>query len=109
LFNNLNIFTGSLLCSAALDVNYETLTNKTAGYQDNFIVNSYVTVNDTNRIVIRGSIIDAYYYNDPKPVSAPTGLVVGGSFGTALPSYSGTNWLALGSQRKLNISLMGIQ
>ena len=109
LFGAINTFQGNLICSAALDLNYETLSNKTAGFQDNFVVSSYITTNNTNTIIIRGCIVDAYMYSDPKPVGTPNGLVVGGSLGTALPTMNNTNWLALGNQRKLTITLMGVQ
>ena len=108
LFGAINTFQGNLLCSAALDLNYETLPDKTAGYQDNFIVSAYVTVNNTNTILIRGCIIDSYIYTDPKPGGTPNGLVIGGSLGVALPTMSNTNWLALGNQRKLTVTLMGV-
>ena len=106
LFGSLSVFNGNLLSSAALDVNYESLTTKTAGFQNNFIVNSYITVNNTDTIIIRGAIVDAYIYSGTKPVGVPNGLVYSG---TNLPSYTSTNWLSLGSQRKLTISLVGIQ
>ena len=109
LFDTITVFQGNLLCSAALDLNYETLSNKTAGYQDNFLVTSYVVVNNTNTIIIRGTILDTYLYIDPKPSGTPNGLVIGGSLGTQYPTMSNTNWLAMASQRKLTISLMGIQ
>lgn len=106
LFSTLSVFNGNLLSSAALDVNYETLTAKVAGYQNNFIVNNYITVNTTDTIIIRGAIVDAYIYSGTKPGGAPNGLVYSG---TNLPSYTNTNWLALGSQRKLTVSLIGVQ
>lgn len=106
LFGSLSVFNGNLLASAALDVNYESLTTKVAGYQNNFTVNSYITVNGSDSIIIRGAITDAYIYSGAKPVGAPNGLLL---TGTTLPSYTSTNWMALGSQRKLTISLIGIQ
>jgi hypothetical protein len=109
LFGTINVFQGNVLCSAAIDLNYETLSNKTAGYQDNFIVTSYVTVNNTNTLIVRGTVLDTYLYNDPKPGGTPNGLVVGGSLGTQLPTLTNTNWLAMVGQRKLTINLMGVQ